>query len=134
MYLKISFLNFNFTMICIIHKILVLIKKRLNYFKDNIFECFFRKYNRLSFFLYYFFIILLVMENPRSQEGKIFKDTRNLFRLTKEIKGIKDILRECRGIVDITAAQFHSTKPEFRFCAGSNPARGMQEIYDGEDL
>ena len=55
MYLKISFLNFNFTMICIIHKILVLIKKHLNYFKDNIFECFFRKYNRLSFFLYFFF-------------------------------------------------------------------------------
>ena len=66
MYLKISFLNFNFTMICIIHKILVLIKKHLNYFKDNIFECFFRKYNRLSFFLYFFFIILLVMENPRT--------------------------------------------------------------------
>ena len=31
-------------------------------------------------------------------------------------------------------AQLHSTKPELRFCAGSNPARGVLEIRDGEDL
>ena len=35
--------------------------------------------------------------------------------------------------INITA-QLHSTKPELRFCAGSNPARGMSEIHDGEDL
>ena len=29
-------------------------------------------------------------------------------------------------------AQLHSAKPEF--CAGSNPARGMSEIREGEDL
>ena len=46
--LRISFLNFNFAMIYIIHKILVLIK---DYLKDNIFEFFFKKYNRLLFFL-----------------------------------------------------------------------------------
>ena len=34
----------------------------------------------------------------------------------------------------ITTAQLHSTKPELRFCAGSNPARGVPEIRDGEDL
>ena len=34
----------------------------------------------------------------------------------------------------ITTAQLHSTKPELRFCAGSNPARGVSEIRDGEDL
>ena len=34
----------------------------------------------------------------------------------------------------ITTAQIHSTKPELRFCAGSNPARGASEICDGEDL
>ena len=34
----------------------------------------------------------------------------------------------------ITTAQFHSTKPELRFCAGSNPAGGVSEIRDGEDL
>ena len=28
----------------------------------------------------------------------------------------------------------HSTKPEFRFCAGSNPARGVSKIRNREDL
>ena len=31
-------------------------------------------------------------------------------------------------------AQLHSTKPELRFCAGSNPAHGMSEIHDDKDL
>ena len=39
-----------------------------------------------------------------------------------------------RGRVVIATAQFHSTKPELRFYAGSNPARGVSEIRDGEDL
>ena len=34
----------------------------------------------------------------------------------------------------ITTAQLHSTKPELRLCAGSNPAHGGLEIRDGEDL
>ena len=34
----------------------------------------------------------------------------------------------------ITTAQLHSSKPELRFCTGSNPARGVSEIRDGEDL
>ena len=38
------------------------------------------------------------------------------------------------GAVVITTAQLHSTKPELRFCTGSNPARGVSEIRDGEDL
>ena len=38
------------------------------------------------------------------------------------------------GIAVITAAQLHSTKPELRFCVGSNPACGVSEIRDGEDL
>ena len=43
--------------------------------------------------------------------------------------------REWRcGVVVMTAAQLHSTKPELRFCAGSNPACGVSEIRDGEDL
>ena len=37
-------------------------------------------------------------------------------------------------VVVITTVQLHSTKPELRFCAGSNPARGVSEIRDGEDL
>ena len=39
-----------------------------------------------------------------------------------------------RGAVVITTAQLHSTKPELRFCADSNPARNVSEIRDGEDL
>ena len=39
-----------------------------------------------------------------------------------------------RGVVVITTAQLHSTKPELRFCAGSNPACGMSEIPDGKEL
>ena len=38
------------------------------------------------------------------------------------------------GVVVITTAQLHSTKTELRFCAGSNPAHGVSEICDGEDL
>ena len=39
-----------------------------------------------------------------------------------------------RGVAVITTAQLHSKKPELRFCTGSNPARGVSEIRDGEDL
>ena len=34
----------------------------------------------------------------------------------------------------IATAQLHSTKPKLRFCAGSDPAPGVSEICDGEDL
>ena len=46
-------INFNFVMIYIIHKMLALLKNHLNFLKDNIFECFFKKYNidRLNRFL-----------------------------------------------------------------------------------
>ena len=49
--LKMLLSNFNFVMIYIIHKMLVLLKNHLNYSKDSIFECSFKEYNRLSFFL-----------------------------------------------------------------------------------
>ena len=38
------------------------------------------------------------------------------------------------GVVVITTAQHHSTKPELRFSAGSNSAGGVSEVRDGEDL
>ena len=50
-HLKMSLFNFNFNLIYIIHKMLVLIRNNLNYLKDSIFECFFRKYNRLLVFI-----------------------------------------------------------------------------------
>ena len=48
--LKILFLNFNFVMIYIIHKMLVLLKNHLNFLKDTTFECFFKEYNRILLF------------------------------------------------------------------------------------
>ena len=44
-------LSFKLVMIYIIYKILVLLKNHQNYLKDNILECFFKKYNRLLVFL-----------------------------------------------------------------------------------
>ena len=44
-------LNFNFVMVYVIDKILVLLENNPNHLQDNIFECFFKKYNRLLFFL-----------------------------------------------------------------------------------
>ena len=40
--LKMTVLNFNFVMIYIVHKMLVLLKIHLNDLKDRIFECFLR--------------------------------------------------------------------------------------------
>ena len=50
------------------------------------------------------------------------------------LRGIKMEQWWRRGVVVITTAQLHLTKPELRFCAGSNPARGVSEICDDEDL
>ena len=47
--LKKPLLNFGFIIIYTIRKVLVLIN-HLNYLKDNIFECFFKKYNRFYLF------------------------------------------------------------------------------------
>ena len=38
------------------------------------------------------------------------------------------------GVVAITTGQLQSTKSELKFCADSNPAHGMSEIHNGEDL
>ena len=38
------------------------------------------------------------------------------------------------GLEVNTTAQLHSTKPGLRFCTGLNPAGGLLEIYDGENL
>ena len=38
------------------------------------------------------------------------------------------------GVVVITTAQLHSTKPELRFCSGSNRPLSVSEIRDGEHL
>ena len=42
--------DLNFVMILIICKMLVLIKNHLDYLKDNIFDFYFKKYNRILLF------------------------------------------------------------------------------------
>ena len=50
--LRMSLLNFNFVIIYVIHKILLLPKNYLNYLKDSIFERFFKGSNRLLLFYF----------------------------------------------------------------------------------
>ena len=49
--LGMSLLNFNFVMIYVIHKMLVLLKNHLNYFKSSIYECFSKTI--IDFYLFY---------------------------------------------------------------------------------
>ena len=44
------------------------------------------------------------------------------------------LISELVWILANCTAPLHSTKPELRFCAGSNPVPGMSEIRDDEDL
>ena len=54
--LRMSLLNFDFVVIYIIHKILLLLKNHLNYLEDSIFESVFKEYNILfCIFSNYFF-------------------------------------------------------------------------------
>ena len=57
----------------------------------------------------------------------------------QEIENKTEKGRKCsgcngRGVAAITTAKLHSDKPELRFRTGSNPARSVSEIRDGEDL
>ena len=54
--------------------------------------------------------------------------------MKKPLRNYREKLSWLCGVVVITTAQLHSTKPELKFCAGSNPARGVSEIRDVEDL
>ena len=66
--LRISLLNFNFAMIYIIHKMLVLIKNHMNCLKDNIFKFFFKKYIDIYFSKKLFFFKIY---NDGKSEKKI---------------------------------------------------------------
>ena len=67
-----SLLNVSFVMIYIICKMLVLLKNHLSYLKDNIFKCFFKKYNKLLF-KKWFFLYYIMMRNLRPEEENIVK-------------------------------------------------------------
>ena len=90
--LKMSILNFNFVMIYIVHKMLVLIKNNFNYLKDSISECFFNDCNRLLIF-YNFFPQHIIVKKLSLEEENLIKDIGNLFILKKELNytAIKDI-------------------------------------------
>ena len=64
--LRIYFFHFNFAMIHIIHKILVLIENHMNYLKDNLFEFFLKKYDRLLF-LKKKLIFFIIYNNAKSK-------------------------------------------------------------------
>ena len=70
----------------------------------------------------------------------LIKCQKNINRLLKNSfsKGSQSFhfleLIKRRVVVVITTAQLHPTNPELRFCADSNPARGVSEICNGEDL
>ena len=65
--------------------------------------------------------------------AKVSLDSYNLSSLIIDGKRSKLSSRR-RSVVVISAAQLHSSKLELRFCAGSDPAHGVSEIRDGEDL
>ena len=65
---------------------------------------------------------------------------KNFWRLSGSIKifnislSFLLICNRHHGLVVITTAQLHSIKPKIRFCVGSNPACGVSQICNGEDL
>ena len=82
-HLKMSLLNFNFAVTYIIHKMLLLLKNRINYLKDSIFELLFFLKKKL------FFSQQIMMESLSLEEKEIIKDIRNLYRQEKETKAKK---------------------------------------------
>ena len=85
---KMPLLIFNFVMIYIIHKTLVLLKNHLSYLKYSIFECFLKEYKKLLTK-----ITFLITYNN--------EDIRNLFRWDKETKVIKHrILRDIKNLFE----------------------------------
>ena len=64
----------------------------------------------------------------------VFKISKNEWRIIPLDYMLILSMEWRRRVMVITTAQLHSTNPELRFCAGSNPARGVLEIRDCEDL
>ena len=92
--LKTVSLKFNFLIIYINQKILLLLKNHLNYLLKIIFSnAFLRSIIRIIFLKNQFSSKHIMMENTKPEEEKIIKDIRNLFRLKKELNytTIKDI-------------------------------------------
>ena len=56
----------------------LLLNNHLNNFKDNIFQCLFKRYSRLLFFKKWFFSEHIIMESLSLKKENIIKDVRNL--------------------------------------------------------
>ena len=58
--------------------------------------------------------------------------------LALELLSLIQQIHDCgvvvNGVVAVTTAQHHSTKPQLRFCTGSNLSCTMLDICDGENL
>ena len=105
--------NFNFVIIHIIRKMLVLLENHLYNLKDNVFKWFSKKYSRLLFFFKkLFFLKYMIRESLSPEEENIIKDLRNLFRLKKEIKEIKDmVLRNIKNLFTYEKEEENYYKP-----------------------
>ena len=68
-------------MIYIIHKIFVLFKNQLNYFKNYIFKCLFKEF----IFTIYKDKISRLQKYKKELESGLIQDVRNHFRLKKEL-------------------------------------------------
>ena len=80
--------------------------------------------------LYYFLnIVLIFLYNLLEHEDFVLFLSLFISLMAKVV--ITEIYRWCSGYHYCTV---HSKKPELRFCAVSNPAHGVLEIQDGEDL
>ena len=74
-----------------------------------------------------------ILESTFKHNSKFRKSSISRKHVSKRVL-LSNIPDERRGVVVITTAQLQSIKPELRFCSGSNHARGVSEIRDGEDL
>ena len=62
------------------------------------------------------------------------KILEGVFLLASESQTKEWKVKNARGYKTLTQNRNTHSKPEHRFCAGSNPSRGLSEIRDGEDI
>ena len=88
---KMSLLSFNFVIIYIIHKMLVLLKNSLNYLICSILKSSFKEYNKRLFF---FFSQHIMMESLSLEKENIIKEKKDKKELNyTAIKGIRNLFR-----------------------------------------
>ena len=85
--------------------------------------------------------LLLIMLKTKYQTLVLFSKQLTITQKLPKFKKDLIVIIEIRisllknSITSImSTAQLHSTKPELKFCVVSNPARGVVEIRDGENL